>query len=452
MKLQHHPNSILATWNAYWFSPASLFNLAICRIILVAFQLIYTLIRPEYLNNLLERSSWPDATYNPLPFVQVLTLPFGGSTPPSDLFISTIYWITLGAGFFALLGFKTNLSLLPFSLGCFWMQAYLYSFGKYHHPEALMIIALIILALSPCGQVLSIDDLSKRIRFNLNQRHFQAFNIINENSKFAHWPLLLIQWIFALVYLSAGLAKLTNDGLAWFNGYTLQYYLLLDGLRWGSDFGVWLAQNHTMAVLSSLMAVWFEMTFFLVLIFPQLVWIYIPLGVSFHIGIYLAQRAPFFQFIALYAVFIPGSSIIQSFRTRPWSSDSENRPEILYDGQCPLCIRSMTVLCYFDWFNRLIYSNLEERWQTLAETHPQISLQACLEEMHLILPNGNVRKGFFAFREILRYLPILSPLHLILYLPGLSIIGPKVYTFVASRRQRFTSCNFDTCSINSPKK
>jgi predicted DCC family thiol-disulfide oxidoreductase YuxK len=227
--------------------------------------------------------------------------------------------------------------------------------------------------------------------------------------------------------------------------------LLTDGLRWGSDLGVWLAHNHTMAVLSSLMAVGFEATFFLVLIFPQLVWIYIPLGASLHIGIYLAQRAPFFQFIALYAVFIPWASIVQKFTTRPWSSASNQKPEILYDGQCPLCIRSMTILCYFDWFNRLIYSDLEQRWQTIAETHPQISLQACLEEMHLILPNGAVRKGFFAFREILRYIPILWPLQLVLYLPGSSNFGPKIYKFVASRRKRFNQCSFETCSIDSQK-
>ncbi|WP_049561187.1 DCC1-like thiol-disulfide oxidoreductase family protein [Limnoraphis robusta] len=450
MEIQKRQHSILEIWNNYWFRPAPLFNLAICRIIFVTFQLIYIL-KPDYFNNILNRASWPDAVYTPLPFVQLLTLPFGWSEPPPDIFLFAIYWITVGTGLFALLGFKTNLSLIPFSLGCLWMQKYLYSFGKYHHPEALMMMALFVLALSPSGRVLSIDDIGKRIQFNLKKRKFETFNIVEENSSFARWPLLFVQWMFALVYLSAGLAKLTNDGLDWFNGYTLQYYLLTDGLRWGSDLGVWLAHNHTMAVLSSLMAVGFEATFFLVLIFPQLVWIYIPLGASLHIGIYLAQRAPFFQFIALYAVFIPWASIVQKFTTRPWSSASNQKPEILYDGLCPLCIRSMTVLCYFDWFNRLIYSDLEQRWKTIAETHPQISLQACLEEMHLILPNGAVKKGFFAFREILRYIPILWPLQLVLYLPGSSNFGPKIYKFVASRRKRFNQCSFETCSIDSQK-
>ncbi|ERT05445.1 hypothetical protein M595_4561 [Lyngbya aestuarii BL J] len=46
----------------------------------------------------------------------------------------------------------------------------------------------------------------------------------------------------------------------------------------------------------------------------------------------------------------------------------------------------------------------------------------------------------------------MSPLRLVLYLPGSSTFGPKIYTFVASRRQRFSQCSFETCSIDSQKK
>ncbi|MGL5135964.1 MAG: thiol-disulfide oxidoreductase DCC family protein, partial [Planktothrix sp.] len=123
------------------------------------------------------------------------------------------------------------------------------------------------------------------------------------------------------------------------------------------------------------------------------------------------------------------------------------KPEILYDGLCPLCIRSMTVLCYFDWFQQLSYTPVEEQWASIQKTYPDLSLDACLAEMHLILPDGSVRKGFFAFREIIRYLPPLWPLLAILYFPGSDILGPKIYTFVASRRKRLTRCSFDSCSL-----
>ncbi|MFM6203915.1 hypothetical protein, partial [Planktothrix sp.] len=100
------------------------------------------------------------------------------------------------------------------------------------------------------------------------------------------------------------------------NGYTLQYFLTNDGLRWGSDLGVWLGQYRIVGIVFGWIAIIFEATFFLVLIFPQLVWVYIPAGIGFHTGIYLTQRAPFFPFMALYSVFIPWTWVIKTLTLR----------------------------------------------------------------------------------------------------------------------------------------
>jgi hypothetical protein len=105
------------------------------------------------------------------------------------------------------------------------MQAFIYSFYDLHHPEAVMMLALLALALSPSGRVLSIDSLLSQLRWNYRSRKFKIFkNIIAKTSIFARWPLTLLQWLFALIYLSAALTKLGRGGLDWVNGYTLQYY------------------------------------------------------------------------------------------------------------------------------------------------------------------------------------------------------------------------------------
>lgn len=446
-----HTSSWTQRWNNYWFQPAPLFNLAVCRIIIVTFQVLY-IVRRDYLNEILSRADLTNSPYEPVLIVRLLTLPWGASTPPPDLFLSGMFWVAMISGIFSIVGFKTNLSLWGCALSNLFIQAYLYSFGEHHHSQALMMMSLLILALSPSGKMLSIDDLQHRLRRNIKQKRFAIFHLLDENSLFARWPLLLIQWMYAFVYMSAAVAKLADGGPAWLNGYTLQFYLLQDGLTWDRDLGILLAQNHGFALISSWAAVLFEATFFLVLIFPKLAWLYIPLGASFHTGIYLAQMAPFFQYVTIYVVFIPWKSALEIISNRLGLSRSTPKPEILYDGQCPLCIRSMTVLCYFDWFKRLQYSDLEGRWQSLAESHPHIPLEALLDEMHLILPNGAVRKGFFAFRAILRYLPPLWPLLLICYFPGTSKIGPKIYKFIADRRPKFQRCSFDTCSIDSSEK
>ena len=47
------------------------------------------------------------------------------------------------------------------------------------------------------------------------------------------------------------------------------------------------------------------MTFFVAVVWPRSRWIYLPAGIAMHLAIFLAMGAPFFQFMALYCVFIP---------------------------------------------------------------------------------------------------------------------------------------------------
>jgi predicted DCC family thiol-disulfide oxidoreductase YuxK/uncharacterized membrane protein YphA (DoxX/SURF4 family) len=439
--------ALLKRWNAYWFRPAPLVNLAICRIVVVASQLFLLVFSGYDPGRFVQLSALPDTLYHPLPVLRLLILPFGWSYRPALEIIFVTHWITVAAGVLALIGLWTNLALLVFAVGNVFMQAYFYSFGDYHHPEALMMITLSILALSPIGRVLSIDDLRLRLRLNVNRRRYEVPNILDEASVFARWPLLLIGWIYALVYLSAAATKLRVAGFDWMNGYTLQYYLLEDGLRWGSDMGVWLGQHHTLVLMLSWITILFEGTFFWVLISPRLAGLYVPMGVALHAGIYVAMRAPFFAFMVIYTVLVPWVPI---FKTLSHLLPSPQKPELLFDGHCPLCIRSVTALSYFNWFGRLAFADLGTRWPGWTESHPEISLEDCQREMHVFLPDGSVRRGFFALRAALWYLPPLWPLLAAFYVPLASAIGPKLYRLVASRRARLDKCSFETCSMHSP--
>lgn len=439
---------LINRWYGYWFRPAPVINLAICRIVIISFQLGY-LIKINYLSHFANLSKLPDSVYNPLWILRLLVLPLGWKWRPPLELLEIIYWITVAVGILALIGFRTNPSLMIFALGNIFMQAFIYSFGEFHHPEALMMITLVILAMSPAGAALSVDDLRRR-RSNFFERgRFENFNIFEKKSLFARWPLLLVQWIFALIYFSAFFSKISQAGFDWMNGYTLQYYLIQDGIRWGSDLGIWLGQHHTAVLLLSWISIIFEGTFILVLIFPRLAWFYIPAGVAFHIGIYLTQKAPFFQYLAIFVVFIPWADIIKYVSSRFGDLGKKEKPEVFFDGQCSLCIRSMVLLRYFDWFNRLSYCDFQKRWSSLAKSHPEISFGDLRREMHLVLPNGKVYKGFFAFRSICKYMPLFWPLLVFFYFPFTSVIGPKIYGFVANRRPRFQDCPSGSCSIHS---
>jgi hypothetical protein len=293
------PGQLAKAWRRYWFRPTPLVYLALLRIVAVGAQVIMLLVEDVYgIRQLVGLASLPDSMYKPLPVLQLFLLPFGLDARPSLGLLTVSYWITVVAGMGALLGLKSRFSLLIFAAGNTFLQAFAYSFGDLHHREALMIVTLWLLALSPAGGVLSLDSYIASWQSPLRRG-------LRKESIFAAWPLLLVQNLFGLVYLDSALRKLYAGGADWVNGYTLQFYLYNDALRRGSAFGLWLAQQHTLACVLSWITILWEGTFFLVLIFPRLVWLYLPLGIALHAGMGLAGVAWFPQFVALYAAFIP---------------------------------------------------------------------------------------------------------------------------------------------------
>jgi predicted DCC family thiol-disulfide oxidoreductase YuxK len=450
-------------WRRYWFRPALLIYLAACRIVIVAFQLFHlgTLDRHGEFGRL---SALPEALYYPLPILRLLTLPVEWATTgavhwrdwqfrPSAEVLEGVYWVTYTAGVLALVGLKTKLSLFIFAAGSLFLQSFLYSFKDFHHPEALLMITLVILAFSPVGRVLSIDDLRRRLAFAMSRRKFVDFHLARRQSVLAWWPLLLTQWLFALVYFSAALSKLKASGFDWANGYTLQYYLLQDGVRWGSDTGVWLSSQHTLVKFMSVDVSDLRRDVF-------------PGGAATRPGLDLHScrgrvshgdlRGDAGAVLSVFTA-IPRLHPLAAGRGEQSYAGSdtggrEGSRRSSFDGQCPLCIRSMTMVRYFDWFDCLTFSDLERRGTSLRVDDSEVSLQDLRQEKHVVTPDGSVRKGFFAFREALKYTPPLWPLLALLHLPFAAVIGPRLYSAIASQRARWRRCELDVCTVHSAKQ
>ncbi len=431
-------------WDAYWFAPAPLVDLAVCRLVVVATRLwwLQTVGPWRWVDAL---STFPNWLFNPPPLLHLLMWPVGWHARPSAVAVQVIMWVVLITGAMALIGWRTRVTMPLFALGNLFFGAYKYSFNDLHHDDALFTIALVVLALSPCGEALSWDSIRRRAMAAGRQARWTPQADLMTRHALAGWPLRLIQWMFVLVYASAGISKWAHGGLHWLNGYTLQYYLLQDGLRWDSSLGVWLSQYHLLALVLSWVTVLFESTFVLAVIWPRLAWIYLPVGALLHVGITYSMRADFTSYIVLYAAFVPWHRMVAwlaAHRPRP---AVERRPELLFDGLCSLCRRTIAVLQSCDWFGRLVYSPLESRWPQVTTRYPQLTFDACQREMHLLLPDGTVRVGFLAFRRLLQEIPALWPVLALFYLPGASMIGPRIYRAVAARRPRLLACTPQTC-------
>jgi hypothetical protein len=294
-------------WNRFWFSDAPYFDLAVLRIIAVGIQLFYML--NEQFSDLTYVYSLPHSAYSPLPVLRAFLWLGGATAPPPSQLIFAIYGLSLLCGCAALFGLLSNVSLTLFAIGCLLLQAFVFSFQQYHHPEAILLIALLALAFGPSGRVLSLDSLLRRRRLGASA----CVPLLTYSGEFAGWPVRFIQCLFPLVYISASVAKIAYNhySLDWANGYTLQYYLIQDHIRKDIPLALWASQFHGLIFLSQFVILTYQCTYWMVVPWPKLRWIYLPLGLTFHLANYLILDAPFPQWIALLAAYIPWAAAVR---------------------------------------------------------------------------------------------------------------------------------------------
>ncbi len=447
---------LLAVLQRHWFEPASLRDLARVRIVVVAFQL-FCLLAPDAAQVLgmgstlaLKTQRWftefPDESFGAITALKLLLLPFGewGERPPL-MFLQAIWWLGVISGVFALVGYGTRFSMLCFAVALTLLGAHSYSYAERHHTQALPTLAMWALALGPIGGAYSLDALRARIRRSYHQMRFEPQAGTLPMSELARWPLRVIQWLFVLAYLSAGYFKLVNGGLDWYNGYAITRPLVLQALSRDTSFELWLVSLPFAMPLLAIFTAVFELTFVLAILVPSLALFYVAGGALLHLGIYLLQGADFMRWPLLYIAFT--DELRRGWRwwrkPRPRSC-TPARWQIVYDGLCPLCIRSMVILDACDWRRCLSYVDFEadrDRLHSLA-----IPYGAARHAMHVVDPAGRVHRGFFGFRVLARALPPLWPLLPLLYAPFATVLGPRIYDRVASQRAR-QPCRAESCQL-----
>ncbi len=324
----------LRTWlEQRFFRTVPPLDLAILRLLVVGLQLFvmlvpYALFSYPVWGRLHLLAALPDAQFEAIPVLRLLLLPFGDGVRPPLAVMVAILWVTIAAGFLALVGWRTHAACFLFALGNLLVTAYAYSYGEHHHVEALTIVTLFALAIGPSGAACSIDAwLLRRRSGNAESdahgggnRSSTANGDSNNDvdatgrnataeSTLAAWPLELVRWLFSITYLSAALCKVLGSGLEWMNGYTLQTYLLQEGVFWGTSSSRWLADHHGLCVELSWFTVLVEGLFFLVLPWPRLAWLLVPSAAAMHVGIQITMRAPFALYLPLYAAFVPWSHV-----------------------------------------------------------------------------------------------------------------------------------------------
>jgi len=125
---------------------------------------------------------------------------------------------------------------------------------------------------------------------------------------------------------------------------------------------------------------------------------------------------------------------------------------ILYDGECPMCVFQMKVLSWLDWFGVLALMPLSD--PHAQEIAPQLTREDLLEAIHCVTPQGRIYRGARAIRFVGMRLPLLVPVALFLWVPGVILVAEMAYQWVSRNRHllsRVFGCK-DACALLPAKK
>ncbi len=108
---------------------------------------------------------------------------------------------------------------------------------------------------------------------------------------------------------------------------------------------------------------------------------------------------------------------------------------MFYDSVCLLCTRSTFAVLMLDHLGRV--QAVDFRNPKLRMKYaPDITENNLDRSMHIKVPGDGYYKGFDGFRILSWHLPITRILTPLLYVPGIPLIGRKIYAAIADNRKK----------------
>ena len=114
---------------------------------------------------------------------------------------------------------------------------------------------------------------------------------------------------------------------------------------------------------------------------------------------------------------------------------------VLYDSDCALCTFQMRLLTWLDWFNKVEWIAINDpRSEDIA---PELTREELREAIHCITPEDRVYRGARCVRFLGMRMPLLVPVAVFLWVPGVIWLAEKFYMWVS--RNRYTLSKIFGC-------
>ncbi len=299
--------------------------------------------------------------------------------------------------------------------------------GLFYGVDKILAGLLFILCFAPIGHAMSLDRVrtvraAKRSRLMARPPRY--------TSPWAGACTRLMQIQMVMLFFYSGIEKLRGDD--WWYGNAIwslftsnEYYspLLLDLMA--RHF--WLSNVATYSTLLIEIA------------FPFLIWqrrtrpYLLAAAIFLHLQFAIFMALYYFSFVMVmgHMSFVRPEWLARLGEA--WKRRT-GKLEMIYDGKCGFCVRSMAWLLAFDGLEQIKIRNFR------SNPSPVVSDAKLEKALYLVLPDGRALPGFEAYRYIVPRVPGLWWLIPFFYVPVLSrLFGHPIYNWVASNRGRLSA-------------
>jgi len=292
--------------------------------------------------------------------------------------------------------------------------------------DIVLACLLFILCLAPIGRALSLD----RVRIvRAAKRQDLTAMVPPHSSAWACACTRLMQIQMAVMFLNSGLSKRGDD---WWNGDAL-WYVATTNEFYNYYVVDLLARAYWLVNLGTYGTVLIEVAY------PFLVWqratrpYLLAAAIFLHLqfGVYLGLV--YFSFVMSmgHLSFVRPEWL---HRLGAWWKSRFHNMEMIYDGRCGFCVRSMASLLAFDGLKQISIRDFR------TNPSPVVTDTQLEKALYLVLPDGRTLPGFEAYRYVVPRVPGLWWLVPFFYVPVLSrLFGHPIYNWVAANRSRLSA-------------
>jgi predicted DCC family thiol-disulfide oxidoreductase YuxK len=284
-----------------------------------------------------------------------------------------------------------------------------------------------IMCVAPVGRAMSLD----RVRAVRTAKRVDLAAVLPPyHSPWAGACIRLVQLQMAVIFFYSALSKLHSD--IWLNGdavwimfTSVDYYI--------APMVALLASHYWIGNLAT------HGTILLEIAFPFMIWqrstrpYLLVAAIILHLLFMFLMGLFYFSFVMIMGHL---SFVRQEWLTRlsaAWKRTVGDM-EMIYDGRCGFCVRSMAWFLAFDGLGQIKVRNFR------TDPSPVVTDAQMEKALYLVLPDGRALPGFEAYRYVVPRVPGLWWQVPLFYIPVLSrLVGHPIYNWVASNRSLLSS-------------